>query len=101
MQTHCTATGVQTRQNADHSFAGYHYANHKLWEGRVAAPRAWGNAVEKLRSRQTDLKQRGATAKITAWTKAARRSAANRRLLPNKQQAQTGRRNPEPTLALL
>jgi hypothetical protein len=69
MQTHCTATGVQTRQNADHSFAGYHYANHKLWEGRVAAPRAWGNAVEKLRSRKTD-KQRGAAAKITAWTKA-------------------------------
>jgi type IV secretory pathway VirJ component len=43
----------------------------KLWKGRVAAPRAWGNAVEKLRSRQTDLKQRGAAAKITAWTKAA------------------------------
>jgi hypothetical protein len=42
----------------------------KLWEGRVAAPRAWGNAVEKLRSRQTDLKQRGAAAKIAAWTKA-------------------------------
>jgi hypothetical protein len=41
----------------------------KLWEGRVAAPRAWWNAVEKL-SRQTDLKQRGAAAKITAWTKA-------------------------------
>jgi hypothetical protein len=32
--------------------------------------KAWGNAVEKLRSRQTDLKQRGAAAKITAWTKA-------------------------------
>ena len=42
----------------------------KLWKGRVAAPRAWGNAVEKLRSRQADLKQRGAAAKITAWTKA-------------------------------
>jgi hypothetical protein len=42
----------------------------KLWEGRVAAPRAWGNAVEKLRSSKTDLKQRGAAAKITAWTKA-------------------------------
>jgi hypothetical protein len=41
----------------------------KLWEGRVAAPRAWGNAVEKLRSRKTH-KQRGAAAKITAWTKA-------------------------------
>ena len=44
-----------------------------LWKGRVAAPRAWGNAVEKLRSGQTDLKQRGAAAKITAWTKAERR----------------------------
>jgi hypothetical protein len=42
----------------------------KLWKGRVAASRAWGNAVEKLRSRQTDLKQRGAAAKITARTKA-------------------------------
>src|SRR6266446_2407122 len=42
----------------------------KLWKERVATPRAWGNAVEKLRSRQTDLKQRGAAAKITAWTKA-------------------------------
>jgi hypothetical protein len=42
----------------------------KLWEGRVAAPRAWGNAVEKLRSSKTDLKQRGAAAKITASTKA-------------------------------
>jgi hypothetical protein len=42
----------------------------ELWKGRVAAPRAWGNAVEKLRSRQTDLKQRGAAEKITASTKA-------------------------------
>jgi len=41
----------------------------KLWKGRVATPRAWGNAVEKLR-RQTDLKQSGAAAKITAWAKA-------------------------------
>ena len=42
----------------------------KLWKERVPAPRAWGNAVEKLRSRRADLKQRGAAAKITAWTKA-------------------------------
>jgi hypothetical protein len=41
-----------------------------LWKGRVAAPRVSGNAVEKLRSGQTDLEQRGAAAKITAWTKA-------------------------------
>src|SRR5262249_50232661 len=39
-----------------------------LWKGRVAAPRAWGNAIEKLRSGQTDLKQRGAAAKITPRT---------------------------------
>jgi len=36
----------------------------------IAAPRAWGNPVEKLRSTQTDLKQRRAAAKVTAWTKA-------------------------------
>jgi len=35
-----------------------------LWKERVAAPRAWGNAVEKLRSRQIDLKERAAVAKI-------------------------------------
>ena len=34
----------------------------KLWKERVAAPRAWGNAVEKLRSRQLDLKERAAAA---------------------------------------
>jgi hypothetical protein len=42
----------------------------KLWKERVAAPRAWGNAVEKLRSRQIDLKERVAAAKIAGWTKA-------------------------------
>jgi hypothetical protein len=42
----------------------------KLWNGRVAAPKAWGNAVEKLRSRQIDLKERAAAAKIAGWTKA-------------------------------
>ena len=39
----------------------------KLWKERVAAPRAWGNAVEKLRSRQIDLKE---AAKTAGWTKA-------------------------------
>jgi hypothetical protein len=42
----------------------------KLWKERVATPRAWGNAVEKLRSSQIDLKQRAAAAKIAGWTKA-------------------------------
>jgi hypothetical protein len=43
----------------------------KLWKERVTAPRTWGNAVEKLRSRQIDLKERAAAAKTAAWTKAA------------------------------
>jgi hypothetical protein len=44
----------------------------KLWKARVAAPRTWGNAVEKLRSRQIELKERAAAAagKIAGWTKA-------------------------------
>jgi hypothetical protein len=42
----------------------------KLWKERVAAPRTWGNAVEKLRSRQIELKERAAAAKIAGWTKA-------------------------------
>ena len=42
----------------------------KPWKERVAAPSALGNAVEKLRSRQIDLKERAAAAKIAGWTKA-------------------------------
>ena len=42
----------------------------KLWKESVVAPRAWGNAVEKLRSRQIDLKERAAAAKTAGWTKA-------------------------------
>jgi hypothetical protein len=42
-----------------------------LWKERVAAPRTWQNAVEKLRSRQIDIKERAAAAaKIAGWTKA-------------------------------
>ena len=41
-----------------------------LWKGCVAAPSAWGKAVETLRSRQTDLKERTAAAKTATWTKA-------------------------------
>src|SRR5262245_36038737 len=43
----------------------------KLWKERVAAPRTWGNAVEKLRSRQIDLKERAAAAKIAGRTSRA------------------------------
>jgi hypothetical protein len=42
----------------------------RLWKERVVAPRTWGNAVEKLRSRQIDLKERAAAAKTAGWTKA-------------------------------
>jgi hypothetical protein len=41
-----------------------------LWKERVAAPRTWRNAIEKLRSRQIDIKERAAAAKIAGWTKA-------------------------------
>jgi hypothetical protein len=42
----------------------------KLWKEGIAAPRTWENAVEKLRSRQIELKERAAAAKIAGWTKA-------------------------------
>jgi hypothetical protein len=42
---------------------------HNLWKG-VAAPNAWGKAIETLRSRQIDLKERAAAAKTGGWTKA-------------------------------
>jgi hypothetical protein len=48
----------------------------KLWKERVAAPRTEGNAVEKLRSRQIELKERAAAAKIAGWTKAVEKLRA-------------------------
>jgi hypothetical protein len=42
----------------------------KLWKERGVVPRAWGNVVEKLRTRQIDLKERAAAAKVAGWTKA-------------------------------
>jgi hypothetical protein len=42
----------------------------KLQMAHAAAPSAWGKAVETLRSRQIDLKQRAAAAKTAGWTKA-------------------------------
>src|SRR5262249_13147334 len=37
-----TATGVQTRQNADHSFAGYTYTNRQALEGARCSPQNLG-----------------------------------------------------------
>jgi hypothetical protein len=45
---------------------------HHLWNG-VAAPNGWGKAIETLRSRQADLTERAAAAKIAGWTKAVER----------------------------
>ena len=44
-----------------------------LWNGSVAAPSGWGKAVETVRSRQTDIKERAAAAKTAAWTKAVQK----------------------------
>jgi hypothetical protein len=42
-----------------------------LWKESVAAPRTWRNPVEKLGSRQIDIKERAAAVKIAGWTKAS------------------------------
>jgi hypothetical protein len=44
-----------------------------LWNGCVAAPSTWVKAVETLRSRQIDLKEKAAAAKTAAWAKAVER----------------------------
>ena len=44
-----------------------------LWNGCVAAPSVWGKAVETVRSRQTELKERAAAAKTATWTKAVQK----------------------------
>ena len=67
----------------------------KLWKERVATPRAWGNAVE-LRSRQTDLKQRGAAAKITAWTKVVEKVRSKQAALAEQAAVESRLRLPEP-----
>ena len=54
---------------------------HNLWNGCVAPPSTWGKAVETLRSRQTDLKQRAAAAKTTTWTKAVEKLRSKQRAL--------------------
>src|SRR5262245_52320320 len=55
MQTHCTATGVQTRQNADHSFAGY--ANRQALGGARCSPQSLGERSREApqqKGRQTE-----------------------------------------------
>jgi hypothetical protein len=52
-----------------------------LREERVAVPRPWGNAVEKRRSRQIELKERAAAAKIAGWTKAVEKLRAKQAAL--------------------
>jgi hypothetical protein len=42
----------------------------RLWKERVATPSASGKAVETLRRKQIDLKERASAAKTAAWTKA-------------------------------
>ena len=58
-----------------------------LWKERVAAPRTWRNAVEKLHSRQIDIQERAAQRRLLAGQRQLRRSAANKRLLRNRQPA--------------
>jgi hypothetical protein len=53
----------------------------KLWNGRVVAPKAWGNVVEELRSKQIDLKERAAAAKIAGWMKAVEKLCAKQAAL--------------------
>jgi hypothetical protein len=52
-----------------------------LWKGCVAAPSTWGKAVETLRSRQTDLKERAAAAKTATWTKAVEKLRSKQKAL--------------------
>jgi len=48
----------------------------KFWKEPVTAPRNWGNAVEKLRGTQIELKERAAAEKIAGWTKAVEKVRA-------------------------
>jgi hypothetical protein len=42
----------------------------ELQNGRIAAPSAWEKAVEAVRSKQMDFKERATAAKTTNWTNA-------------------------------
>ena len=60
---------------------------YNLWNGCVAAPSAWGKAVETLRSRQTDLAERAASAKTATWTKAVEKLRSKQTALAERQQS--------------
>jgi hypothetical protein len=67
----------------------------KFWKERVTAPRTWGNAVEKFRSRQINLKERAAAAKTAGWTKAVEKLRAKQAALAE----QAASRHAEPVRA--
>jgi hypothetical protein len=69
----------------------------KLWKERVVAPRAWGNVVEKLRTKQIDLNERAAAAKIAGWTKAVEKVRSKQ--APLAEQAAVASRHAEPVRA--
>jgi hypothetical protein len=71
----------------------------KLWKERVAAPRTWGKAVEKLRSRHIDLKERAAAAKIASWTKAVEKVRRKQAALAERAAAETPLKLAEPVRA--
>jgi hypothetical protein len=70
-----------------------------LQKERVAAPSAWGKAVETLRSRQIDLKERAAAAKTAAWTKAVEKLRSKQAALAEQATAATRLNLAEPLQA--
>jgi hypothetical protein len=71
----------------------------KLWKERVATPRTWENAVEKLRSRQIDLKERAAAAKTAGWTKAVEKVRSKQAALAEQAADASSLRPAEPVRA--
>ena len=67
----------------------------KLWKERVAAPRTWGNAVEKLRSRQIEK----AAAKTAGWTNAVEKLRSKQAALAEQAAVESRRRLAEPVRA--
>ena len=73
-------------------------ATHNLWKG-VAAPNAWGKAIETLRSRQADLTERAAAAKTAGWTKAVERVRRKQAALAERAAVASQVRRAEPVRA--
>ena len=63
-----------------------------FWKERVAAPRTWRNAVEELRSRQIDIKERAAAAKIAGWTKTVEKVRSKQAALAEQAACAPGRK---------